>query len=105
VNYISDGGVGKMSDDPALTHFDYYRRAKAHEKNGRYEEALSEYARAIQLQNDYAHAWFYKGKLHYQLGQYRDCVNCAEKALELAPDWSEHCMRMLSDARSRLLSS
>ncbi|MFW9848482.1 MAG: tetratricopeptide repeat protein [Candidatus Thorarchaeota archaeon] len=92
-----------MSDE-ALTHFDWYRRAKSHEKNGRYEDALKAYNAALEINKDYAHAWYYKGKLHYQLGQYDKCVECAEKALKLAPDWSDHCNKMLADARSRLAS-
>jgi tetratricopeptide (TPR) repeat protein len=86
------------------THFDYYRIAKSHEKNGRYDDALKAYSTALEINNDYAHAWYYKGKLHYQLGQFDKCVECAEKALTLAPDWSDHCNKMLSDAKSRLAS-
>ena len=85
-----------------LNHFDFYRRAKSHEANGRYDEALSAYSKALQINQEYAHAWFYKAKLHYQLGQYKDCIDCAEKALKLAPDWSDHCNRMLADARKRV---
>ena len=90
-----------MSADQPVTHFDYYRRAKTHEKQGRYDEALAAYAKAIELSSDYAHAWFYKGKLHYRLGQFKECVECAEKTMQLAPDWAEHCTRMLADARSK----
>ena len=84
-----------------MTHFDYYRRAKTHEKQGDYQKAIADYAKAIEISTDYAHAWFYKGKLHYRLGQFRECMECAQKALELAPDWADHCTKMLSDARAK----
>ncbi|MFW9908908.1 MAG: tetratricopeptide repeat protein [Candidatus Thorarchaeota archaeon] len=92
-----------MSEEP-ITHFDFYRRAKTHEKNGRFDEALKAYAKALDVNQDYAHAWFYKAKLHFQLGQYSECIECTEKALKLAPDWSDHCTKMLADARTRLAS-
>ncbi|MCK5239080.1 MAG: tetratricopeptide repeat protein [Candidatus Thorarchaeota archaeon] len=92
-----------MSEEE-LTHFDHYRRAKSHEKSGRYEEALKAYNTALEINREYAHAWYYKGKLHYQLGHYSECVECAEKALKLAPDWADHCNKMLADAKSRIAS-
>ncbi len=92
-----------MTEDN-LDHFEYYRRAKSFEKTGHFDDALSAYAKAIQVNEDYAHAWFYKAKLHYQLGQYKECVECTERALKLAPDWSDHCNKMLRDAKSKISS-
>lgn len=91
-----------MVDENPLTHFDYYRRAKSLEQQGKYDEALANYAAALEVDKDYAHAWFYKSKLHFQQGHYQDCVECAERALELHPEWSDHITKMLNDAKSNL---
>ena len=90
-----------MSEEK-LNHFDFYRRAKSHEKNGRYDEAISAYSKALQINSEYAHAWFYKAKLHYQLGQYAESLECAEQAKRFAPDWEDHCNKILADARAKL---
>ncbi|NWF96327.1 MAG: tetratricopeptide repeat protein [Candidatus Thorarchaeota archaeon] len=90
-----------MPPDERVTHFDYYRAARAHEKSGRYSEALESYARAIALSADYAHAWYYKAQLHLRLGQFDECIKCAERALALQPSWKEHITRLVADAKSK----
>ncbi len=90
-----------MSDEKPSTHFEHYRIAKTHEKNGRLKEALESYSKALEISVDYAHAWFYKGKLLYKMENYKDCIDCAERALKLAPNWGDHINKLLSDARSR----
>lgn len=72
------------------SRYDLYRQAKSHEAQGRYDEALAAYAKAIEISSDYTHAWFYKSRLHYRLHQYREAKSCAERALELAPSWEKH---------------
>ena len=72
------------------SRYDLYRLAKSHEANGRYDEALAAYAKAIEISADYTHAWFYKSRLHLRLHQYKEAKSCAEKALELAPSWEQH---------------
>ncbi|MFW9843891.1 MAG: tetratricopeptide repeat protein [Candidatus Thorarchaeota archaeon] len=72
------------------SRYDLYRSAKSHEANGRYDEALAAYARAIEISADYTHAWFYKSRLHFRLHQYKEAKSCAERALELAPSWEQH---------------
>ena len=90
-----------MSEKPT-THFDYYRNAKSHENNGRYDEALKAYSKALEVKADYAHALFYKSRLHLQLGHYQDCGKCGERALELNPDWSDYIKKMLDTAHSKM---
>ena len=95
-------GEGFLTEDLDKTRFDYYRKANGHEAKGEYEEALAAFAHAIELADDYAHAWFYKGKLHYRLGQYEDAVCCAERALELEPTWESHIVKILRDAKEKI---
>jgi len=47
------------------SRYDLYRSAKKYEANGRYDEALLAYSKAIEASADYAHAWFYKSRLHF----------------------------------------
>ncbi len=91
-----------MSEKKDLTRFDFYRKAKGHEAKGEYKKALDAFGKAIDLADDYAHAWFYKGRLHYKLGQFKEAVDCGERALELEPSWESQIVRMLRDAREKL---
>lgn len=84
------------------SRYELYRMAKSHEASGRYDEALAAYAKAIEVSSDYAHAWFYKSRLHYKLHQYKEAKCCAEKALELAPSWAKHIKQILEDCESKL---
>lgn len=93
--------VRRLSE-ASTTRYELYREAKSHEANGRYDEALAAYARAIEVSSDYAHAWFYKSRLHHKLQQYKEAKCCAERALELAPSWGKHIKEILEDCKSKL---
>ncbi|MGY5870854.1 MAG: tetratricopeptide repeat protein [Candidatus Thorarchaeota archaeon] len=90
-----------MSGTPE-SRYDLYRTAKSHEANGRYDEALNAYAKAIEVSADYAHAWFYKSRLHYSLHQYKEAKSCAEKALELAPSWEKHIRTIIENCECEM---
>lgn len=94
------GGFINMED--GKTRFDFYRMAKGYEVKGEYEKALEAFGKAIDIADDYAHAWFYKGKLHHKLGQYKEAIRCAERAVELEPSWESHVVRMVREAREKL---
>ncbi len=91
-----------MSNKDPATRYEYYRAAKSHEENDRFEEALKAYDKAIELSENYAHAWFYKSRLLYKMEKYGECIGCAEKARQLEPTWSDHITRMIEDAKKRL---
>ncbi len=90
-----------MSETPE-SRYDLYRSAKIYESNGRYDEALEAYAKAIELSADYTHAWFYKSRLHYRLHQYEEAKNCAERALELAPSWEKHIRTIIENCECQM---
>lgn len=92
-----------MSETP-VSRYDLYRSAKRYEANGRYDEALESYALAIKARADYAHAWFYKSRLHYNLHQYKEARSCAKKALELAPSWEKHIRTIIKSCDHQLKS-
>lgn len=83
--------------ETSKSRYDLYRTAKTYEANGQYDEALEAYAQAIHLSADYAHAWFYKSRLHYKLQQYKKARSCAEKALQLAPSWEKHIRTIIDN--------
>ncbi|MFW9809932.1 MAG: tetratricopeptide repeat protein [Candidatus Thorarchaeota archaeon] len=91
-----------MSEKNATTRYEYYRAAKSHEANERYEEALEAYDKAIELSENYAHAWFYKSRLLYKMEKYGECIGCAEKARQLEPTWGDHIAKLIEDAKKRL---
>ncbi len=86
------------------SRYDLYRLAKKQEANGRYDEALESYAQAIKASADYAHAWFYKSRLHYNLHQYREARSYAKRALELAPGWEKHISTIIKRCDFQLKS-
>jgi tetratricopeptide (TPR) repeat protein len=90
-----------VSDETQRSRYEIYRAAKSHEAQGRYEEALKAYAEAIDMSADYAHAWYYKSRLHYKLQQYEDALCCAEKALELEPSWERHVRTIIDECKSK----
>jgi tetratricopeptide (TPR) repeat protein len=87
-----------VSDENRQSQYDFYRAARSHEAQGRYAEALEAYAKAIEVAQDYADAWFYKGRLHHRLKQREEAVCCAKRALELKPSWQKHVQSILNDA-------
>ncbi|TXT56070.1 MAG: hypothetical protein BAJATHORv1_30454 [Candidatus Thorarchaeota archaeon] len=86
-----------MYQDEPATQYDHYRIAKTHEKQGRFDEALQSYAKAIHMDEDYAYAWYYKGLLHQKLGQNQEAVRCAERALKLEPKWEKHVQKIIEE--------
>lgn len=79
------------------TRYELYREAKTFEAHGKYADAIDAYSKAIAIDADYAHAWFYKSRLHYKLHQYDQAKYCAEKALKIAPSWEKHIRQIIND--------
>jgi hypothetical protein len=73
-----------MSEMDAKTLF---FEARALEKEGKMEDALQKYEEAIAIEDTFDKAWFYKFKIHYQLGQLDEATHCAQKAVDLEPKW------------------
>ncbi len=91
-----------MSQRSSTTRYEYYRKARSHEANGQFEDALAAYDKAIELSETYAHAYFYKSRLLYRMEKYGECIGCAEKARQLEPTWGDHITKMIEDAKKRL---
>lgn len=54
---------------------------------GKYEEAITYYDKAIQIDPNYAFAWRNKGLSLNMLGNYEEAISCYDKAIELDPDY------------------
>lgn len=74
--------------------------AQTLEKAGKYEEALSKYAEAISVDEKLAKAWFHKFKLHFQLAQMDEALDCATKTVELDEKWKKFIKKV--DKENRL---
>jgi tetratricopeptide (TPR) repeat protein len=57
--------------------------------NGRYEEAIASYERAIEFKPDYHKAWYNRGISLRNLGRYEDAIASYERAIEFKPDYHE----------------
>jgi tetratricopeptide (TPR) repeat protein len=91
-----------MKNEDKMSRFDFYRIAKGYEAKGEYERAIEAFGKAIELAEDYAHAWYYKGQLHYKMGQYKDAIDCGKRVLEIEPSWESNVVKMLRDAKEKL---
>ncbi|NJL43417.1 MAG: tetratricopeptide repeat protein, partial [Pseudanabaena sp. SU_2_4] len=58
-------------------------------EQGRYQEALVYYDRAIQLKPDYAHAWNKRGNTLNELKRYQEALASFDRALQLVPNYFE----------------
>src|SRR5205807_535649 len=63
----------------------YYCRANAYSKLRRYEEAVADSSRAIELDPKHALAWYNRGVSYNKLGQSDKAVGDFSRAIELGP--------------------
>ena len=78
-----------------MTQYDWFAHARAYETRGDYDKALNAYEEALQLDPKFAKAWFYKAKLHYELGQKTQAKECAQRTIELTPEWESHVKKYM----------
>ncbi|NJO43998.1 MAG: tetratricopeptide repeat protein [Cyanobacteria bacterium CRU_2_1] len=73
----------------AFTAYDYVEQGKALYFEGRYEEAITTYDRAIQMQPNHAIAWFSRGVALAKLHQFEEAVQSYDQAIQTKPDFLE----------------
>jgi tetratricopeptide (TPR) repeat protein len=69
----------------ARPYWEWYERGEALRRRGRYEDALSNFDRALELQPGYARAWHARGQTLAELGCYFEAVASYLTALKLEP--------------------
>ncbi len=80
-----------------MTQYDWFGQARIHEIVDEYDLALLAYEKALDIDPAFAKAWFYKAKLHHQLGQEAEALECGRKVIELKPDWESHVRKFLPE--------
>ncbi len=65
--------------------YDWYKDGYELYNNGNYEQAITCYDKALEIDPDYAFAWNNKGAALYYLGRYDEAITCYDKALEIDP--------------------
>lgn len=70
-----------------------WERAASLQGQGRLEEAIRAYDRALELDPEFAHAWDNKGDALFDLGRIEDAIHAYEQAVRLSPShavyWSD----------------
>src|SRR5829696_5637921 len=66
-----------------------YNKAHSLFVDGRLEEAVEAYDKALSIRPDYPEAWYYKGVTLYFLDRDEEAVEAYDKALEIKPDYPE----------------
>lgn len=68
---------------------DYYNRANDWQKQGRLDQALTDYSFALTFDATLAQAWNNRGVVHYLKSEYEAAIADCSKALELKADYAE----------------
>jgi len=76
----NSGGI-----DNTLSAMDYYNEGVSLYDQGRYDEAIIKFERAIEIDPTNKEAWLYKGLSLDDLGRYPEALICYDKAIALDP--------------------
>ena len=64
----------------------YYNRGKEHENRGKFDDAIAEYTRAIEIKDDFFEAYRNRGMAYYRNGNYENAKADFDKAIEIKPN-------------------
>ena len=64
----------------------HLKRGLKFEKQGRFEEALEQYSKAIELDRELAKAWFQRGVLYFRSDHFEEARSDLTRTIELKPD-------------------
>lgn len=101
--YIGKALIGKEHYEDALDHLDdglekadksnmqllnkiYVNRGAAFQKQNNYEEALTNYSKAIDIDQSNPNVFVYRGNLYYKRENYKKAINDFQKVLDLDPN-------------------
>ena len=81
---LTGGYIWKNQNDPTTW---YYRGSDLYGQ-GKYDEAIKAYDKAIEIVPSYADAWTGKGNALYGLGKYDEAIKCYDEAIRLYPNYA-----------------
>ncbi len=88
-----------FENDDILSLF-YSNRGIAKRQLGRYEEAIRDYDKAIELNQDHATAYNNRGMTYGMMERYEDAINDFDRAIELDPNmWEAYDGRALTNRK------
>lgn len=92
--------IKECPDDPKITYFFAYNL----ERLRKYDQARELYRRAVELDPDFARAWFGLGDMYLAGGDPEDAIQALEKGLAIEPAniWAQ---RSLKEARQKALEA
>jgi len=65
---------------------EYFSKGLEYYKNNKYNEAITEFKKILQLKSDYLEAYIYLGELYFQLKNFPEALEYLNKALEIKKD-------------------
>ncbi|MEA5596095.1 tetratricopeptide repeat protein [Rivularia sp. UHCC 0363] len=68
---------------------DLYKKANTFYELQRYQDALTSYKKAIEIQPEYAKAWNGQAKTLYELKSYQEALSAYDKAIQIQPNYQE----------------
>jgi tetratricopeptide (TPR) repeat protein len=77
--------TGTTTTTSTPTADDWYKKGYALAKQGKYDDAIQAFDKAIQLNPNFANAWNNKGWILAKQGKYDDAIQACDKAIQLAP--------------------
>ncbi|TFG95794.1 tetratricopeptide repeat protein [Candidatus Thorarchaeota archaeon] len=80
-----------------MTQYDWFAHARVYENTGDTKKAIEAYEESLKIDPTFAKAWFYKGKLHYKLGEKDQARECVMRTLEIKPEWENHVKKYMPD--------
>ena len=88
-NGIDDRG-GNFASVNESHPSDWYNRGETRLNEGKYDEAIEAYDRAIKLNSSHTAAWRQKGNALYNLSKFDESLLCYEKAISIDPTDAEN---------------
>jgi tetratricopeptide (TPR) repeat protein len=82
---FSYASAQQKQDEPKDAKF-YIDRGIAYEKKGQYDQAISDYTKALEIEPKAAGAYYYRGIAYVHKGQYGWAIDDFTKGLEIEPN-------------------
>ena len=80
---------------------EFLNKGLAWDKQGKYDEAIEDYNKAIKINPNFASAYFYKGLAQYNKGELKTALHDFQKALNLDPENAEY-KKIVSSLNAKL---